>query len=101
MLACTIRFNVVKVSCDSVVTTNIRAVVKMILRNKDWRQALCFCETKSDGSDTDDTGGDERCSIVQSCLGSQTSDTACKETTPFRELIKEMPGMAYIWHNCV
>ena len=71
----------------------------MILGNKDWRQALRFCETRSDCSDTDDTEdtvGDERCSILQSCLGSQTSDTACKETTPFRELIKEMPGMAYI-----
>ena len=68
----------------------------MILRNKDWRQALRFCETRNDHADTDDAVGDERCSILQSCLGSQTSDNACKEATPFRELIKEMPGMAYI-----
>jgi hypothetical protein len=68
----------------------------MILECKDWRQALRFCEIRDDCSDSDDPNdsiGYEQCSILQMCLDPDVSgNAACKETTPFRELIKEMPG---------
>ena len=71
----------------------------MILESKviDWRQALRFCEIRDDRSDTDDPNesiGYKQCSILHMCLDPEVSgSTACKETTPFRELIKEMPGL--------
>lgn len=71
----------------------------MILESKviDWRQALRFCEIRDDCSDTDDPNesiGYKQCSILHMCLDPEVSgSTACKETTPFRELIKEMPGL--------
>ena len=73
----------------------------MILESKDWIQALRFCEIRDDCSDTDDLNESidyEQCSILHACLGSQVSGTACKETTPFRELIKEMPGLLLCLH---
>lgn len=66
----------------------------MILETREWRQALRFCETTSH-HDTDDESI-EQCSILQVCLGPQIPSTACKETTPFRELIKNMPGMYHV-----
>ena len=69
----------------------------MILESEDWKQALRFCEIRDDRSDSDDPNesiGYEQCSILQMCLDPDVSgNTACKETTPFRELIKEMPGL--------
>lgn len=77
----------------------------MILESKDWRQALRFCEMRDDCYDADDpneTMEYEQCSILRVCLGPQVSNTACKETTPFRELIKEMPGYCdMIRYTCV
>ena len=67
----------------------------MILESKNWKQALRFCEIRAYYSDADDLNEGmeyEQCSILQSCLGPQISNAARKETTPFRELIKEMPG---------
>jgi hypothetical protein len=75
----------------------------MILECKDWRQALRFCEIRDDCSDSDDPNesiGYEQCSILQMCLDPDISgNAACKETTPFRELIKEMPGLRLLIHT--
>ena len=76
-------------------------VVKMILESKDWKRALRFSEIRDDCSDADDSKEGiayEQCSILQACLDPQVSNTACKETTPFRELIKEMPGLLWLFH---
>ena len=71
-------------------------VVKMIVESKYWKQALRFSEIRDDCSDANDPNesmGYEQCSILQACIDPQLSNTAGKETTPFRELIKEMPGL--------
>ena len=77
----------------------------MILESEDWKQALRFYEIRDDRSDSDDPNesiGYEQCSILQMCLDPDVSgNTACKETTPFRELIKEMPGLRLLAYKII
>ena len=90
------REGLLQCSLTNSLSSSQRPVVKMILESKDWRQALRFCEIRDDRSDSDDPNEGieyEQCSILHMCLDPDVSgNTACKETTPFRELIKEMPG---------